>query len=352
MLKAAIIAMALGLAGNASAEPGIADVKKQAAALVKKLLPALSDKAGKVGVLAFSPIDEGAKTSPFGLLVQEQVTLELAQRRTKNARYQVLERREIYKLMEDSRTYGKDEDLFDKLREKGGLDYMVSGTYAATGKEVTVTASLLETKSAAVLASANFVMANGAALSALMTAPEARKEKEAPMALEAALVYAGADGKLRAVREGATLTSKDNYALYLKPGQDCWIYIYQTDSAGNTLRLFPNDDFKTQGNPMAAGREYWAPNDGDYYFLDENKGRETIYVVASRRPKPELEALVSARQEVFLKKVDELKLMGAAGSRSVSVVKSKPLRGNEADILSKRLGADGDFVYAVSFRHD
>src|SRR3989338_6541887 len=100
MLKSGIIALVVGLAGSAAAEPGISDVKKQAATLVKKLLPALSDKAGKIGVLAFSPIDDGAQTSSFGRLVQEQVTLELAQRRPKTSRYQVLERREIYKLME------------------------------------------------------------------------------------------------------------------------------------------------------------------------------------------------------------------------------------------------------------
>ena len=344
------LALVVGLAGAVSAEPGIADVKKGAAALVKTLLPALSGKGGKIGVLTFSPIDDGTRTSPFGRLVQEQVTLELSARRPKKADYKIVERREIYKLMEDSRTYGKDEDLFDKLREKGGLDYMVSGTYAATDKEVTVTASLLETKSATVLASSNFVMDSGKSLSAMMVLPEPKKEE--PLTLEAALVYVGTDGKLHAVREGATITSKDNYALYLKPAQDCWIYIYQADSDGNTLRLFPNDDFKTAGNPLSAGREYWAPNDGDYYFLDEHTGKETIYVVASRKPKPALEELVSAKQEAFLKKVDELKLMGAGGRRSINIVKAKPLRGAEADIISKRLGAAGDFVFTVSFRHD
>ena len=343
-------ALAACLALPSAAEPGIAGVKKGAASLVKTLLPALEGRAGSLGVLTFSPIDDGTRTSPFGRLVQEQVTLELSARRPKDARWKLLERREIFKLMEDSRTYGKDEDLFDKLREKGGLDYMISGTYAATADEITVTASLLETKTAAVLASANFTMASGKALAAMMALPAEKKEE--PLALEAALVYVGADGKLRAVREGAAMTSSDNYALYLKPAQDCWIYIYQADSAGNTLRLFPNPDFKTAANPVYAGRELWAPNDGDYYFLDENKGKETIYVVASRKPKAALEELVSAKQEAFLKKVDELKLMGAGGRRSVNVVKTKPLRGAEADIISKRLGAAGDFLFTVSFRHE
>lgn len=347
-----VLALCLALAGGARAEPGIADVKKSAAALVKKLLPALEGASGKLGVLTFTPIDDGTRTSPFGTLVQEQVTLELSSRRPKGARYSLLERREIFKLMEDSRIYGKDEDLFDKLRVKGGLDFMVSGSYAATDEEVTVTASLLDTRSAAVLASANVVLKNGKALAAMMKLPEEKAEKEAPLTLEAALVYVGADGKLRAVREGTTLTSRDNYALYLKPAQDCWVYVYQADSAGNTLRLFPNPEFQTAANPVSAGREYWAPNDGDYYFLDENKGRETVYVVASRKPKPALEELVSAKQEAFLKKVDELKLMGAGGRRSVSVVKAKPLNGAQADIISKSLGAAGDFVFSVSFRHD
>ena len=345
-----LLALSFGFAGAVAAEPGIADIKKGATALVKTLLPAMSERAGTIGVLTFSPIDDGTKTSSFGRLVQEQVMLELSARRPKTAQYNILERREIYKLMEDSRTYGKDEDLFDKLRAKGGLDYMVSGTYAATETEVTVTSSLLETKSAAVLASANFTMAVGKSLLAMMALPPEKKEE--PLSLEAALVYVGADGKLRAVREGAAMTSKDNYALYLKPAQDCWIYIYQADSAGNTLRLFPNVDFKTAVNPMYAGREFWAPNDGDYYFLDENTGKETIYVVASRKPKPAFEELISAKQEVFLKKVDDLKLMGAAGRRSINVVKTKPLHGAEADIISKRLGAAGDFVFTVSFRHE
>lgn len=353
MIAAGVLAVGLVLAGGARAEPGIPDVKKAAETLVKALLPALKDSPGKVGVLMFTPIDDGTRTSPFGTLVQEQVTLQLAARRPKGARYSLVERREVFKLMEDSRVYGQDEDLFDKLRVKGGLDFMVSGTYAATDREVAVTASLLETRSAAVLASANVVLGNGKALASLMRLPEEKAEKEAPpLTLEAALVYAGADGKLRAVREGTTLTSRDNYALYLKPSQDCWVYIYQADSAGNTLRLFPNPAFDTAANPLSAGREYWAPNDGDYYYLDENKGRETVYVVASRKPKAALEELVSAKQEAFLKKVDELKLMGAGGRRSVSVVKAKPLNGAQADIISKSLGAAGDFVFSVSFRHD
>ncbi len=352
MTAAPLLALSLVLAGAPRAEPGVADVKKAAASLVKKLLPALGESEGKLGVLSFTPIDDGTRSSPFGKLVQEQVTLELAARRPKKARYVLVERREVFKLMEDSRVYGKDEDLFDKLREKGGLDFMVSGTYAATDDEITVTASLLETRSASVLASANAVLDNGKALAALLSVPEEKQAPLPPLSLEAALVYVGADGKLRAVREGATLTSKDNYALYLKPAQDCWVYVYQADSAGNTVRLFPNPDFDTASNPLTAGKEYWAPNSGDYYYLDENKGLETLYVVASRKPNATLDGLVAAKQETFLRKVDELKLMGAAGRRSVNVVKAPPLKGASSDVLSKSLGAAGDFLFTVSFRHD
>lgn len=337
-------------AAPVAAEPGVAEVKKAAGSLIKALRPSLEDKSGKVGVLAFTPLVDGAPDAPFGPLVQEQVARELVERR-KKAVYTVLERSEIFKLMEDSRVYGKDEDLFDKLREKGGLDYMVSGTYALAGDEITITASVIETKTGIVLAYANATFRAGKALAALVEPPKAAEKVLPPLSVETALVYLGTDGKLRPVREGTALTAQDNYALYLTPGQDCHVYVYQADSAGNVVRLFPNPDFGTGANPLLARRAYWLPNDKDYFFLDEKKGKETIYVVAARKARPELEALVTARREGFEEKVGALKLMGAGGRREIRVAKTPPLKGASADLLTRGLAADGDFLYTVSFAH-
>lgn len=352
LLAAALLATGSGPVG--AAEDELREVQRAVKTMAKMLASGLQGKKGKVGVLSFSPVADGTATSPFGQMLQESLSAELAARRRKAA-YEVVERREIYKIMEDSRLFGKDEELFDKLREKVGMDFVVSGSYAHTEKEVTVTAGLLNSASGVVEASARALIPNGPGLARMLksNAPSGGGEAQAPdkLSLDLAVVYLGADGKLHPVREGTVMTSQDHYAVYLKPAQACHVYIYQVDAAGDTIRLFPNAQFQTRANPLEPGAEAWAPNDRSFYFLDETKGTETIYVIASRESQEALESLVTARKEEFSDKVKGLKLMGVGGARNLSVVKAAPLKGSAADILSRQLGAASDFVYSVSFQH-
>lgn len=343
-------------ASPSSARAEVSEIKEVSAAvegLAEELVEALQEKKGKVGVLGFNPVTDPAAQSAFGQLVQDQLSSQLAARR-KKARYEVVERKEIYKVMEDSRLFGKDEELFDKLQEKIGMDYVVSGSYAYTDKEITVTASLLNSETGVVEASARAIIANGPGLLRMLR-PQARPGEKAAegdkVSLDLAVVYLGADGKMHPVREGTVMTADDHYAVYLKAAQECYVYIYQVDTAGQTMRLFPNADFQTRGNLLKAGEEIWAPSDKSFYYLDENKGSETIYVIATRESQPALEGLVSANKNEFTDKVKGLRLMGAGGTRAVNVVKAKPIQGNDADILSRQLGAASDFVYSVSFQH-
>ena len=45
------------------------------------------------------------------------------------------------------------------------------------------------------------------------------------------------------VEESVALFPYDNFALVLKPEQASYLYIWQIDSSGRALRLFPNAEF-------------------------------------------------------------------------------------------------------------
>lgn len=173
----------------------------------------------------------------------------------------------------------------------------------------------------------------------------------APLSMEAALVYKGKGGALPPVRDGMALTSLDQYGLYLRADQDCYVYVYQVDSRGSVARLFPNDDFHTGDNLLKAGEERWVPNDAEFFELDENKGTETIYVAASLRPLPGLEDKMLARASDLQQKFKTLSLMGVKGTARSEARRTRPLKGKSEKILMDQLKAARNFYYSISFEH-
>lgn len=92
--------------------------------------------------------------------------------------------------------------------------------------------------------------------------------------------YQTINGLSGELKEGDSLTSEDYYYLSVNPEHKLYLYIAQIDTAGAICRMFPNADFSTKSNPLPSGMEYRFP-EKEYFYLDENKGRESIYVIAS-----------------------------------------------------------------------
>src|SRR5258708_9223242 len=114
-MRALLIAALLGV--PAAAAPGLSDVEKGAQSLAKQLLPALDGKKGKVVVLAFTPIDDALAQTPFGGTVQVQLTHALSSGPKKGA-WELVERREVYQLMEDARLFGNNAVVVDEPRHQ------------------------------------------------------------------------------------------------------------------------------------------------------------------------------------------------------------------------------------------
>ena len=119
--------------------------------------------------------------------------------------------------------------------------------------------------------------------------------------------------------ETLALTSDDNYRLLLQPVGDLYVYIYQMDSCGVMVKLFPNNAHNAVGNPLIQDQEYYLPSPPNWFYLDDLKGEERIYIIASARQMQELEDLyeqydqatsASMREEILSRLLKMIEAVG------------------------------------------
>lgn len=104
---------------------------------------------------------------------------------------------------------------------------------------------------------------------------------------------AGGQGNFEPLREGSVLHSGDHYKIIFTPTEDCYIYIFQIDSAQKIYQLFPMERFGevvvNNFNPVQAGKTYYLPAESKSFVLDQQTGTETIYFLASHQRDVDLE---------------------------------------------------------------
>jgi hypothetical protein len=103
-------------------------------------------------------------------------------------------------------------------------------------------------------------------------------------------VYEGGRYHARPIINGDTLTRDDNYKVMFKSNIRCFMYVAQLDSTGKLDPIFPSSRL-SWGNPLESQVIYSIPQDNEWFYLDENTGVETVYFIASRTRRPDLEEL-------------------------------------------------------------
>ena len=182
-----------------------------------------------------------------------------------------------------------------------------------------------------------------------------KKEKE-KLSADVGVFFEGADGKPYPIRNGMVLYSNDNYAIYFKPGRTCYMYVFQEDSTGNVYRLFPNTAYGTETNPVSKGKEYWVPAKDTWLYLDENVGRERLYIIASMERSQKLASLANASKNTpaLSRKAfsDTIKTMGPAGIRASRVSRVSMPDKSIAEVLSEKTFSEkSEFIHSVWFWH-
>ena len=91
---------------------------------------------------------------------------------------------------------------------------------------------------------------------------------------------------------GANKEAGDRFKIVVRANCDCYIYITSIDGSGWVEPVFPSKESKVT-NPVKKDEEYAFPETGHWYALDEIKGIESFFVVASVNRRLDLEESVS-----------------------------------------------------------
>ena len=99
------------------------------------------------------------------------------------------------------------------------------------------------------------------------------------------------------IREGSTLRSGDGLKIVFETNRDAYVYALLLDSGGKGNVIFPSENF-AMSNHVRGGQQIEIPSSGLWFFLDNQVGTETIYVLASLEPMPRIGEL-AARLEAM-----------------------------------------------------
>jgi outer membrane protein OmpA-like peptidoglycan-associated protein len=166
------------------------------------------------------------------------------------------------------------------------------------------------------------------------------------------------DGEPTRMYEGIELTSRDRYQVYFKPAQDCFVYVYQQDAAGKIDQLFPNPQWTQDSPAVKAEAEYWLPGSDTYFFLDETRGTERIFVLVTRRQAQDVEDAFArleddkfATTEILTRSIDFRRTIEGRG------VMGTRLPTQEADAMAttmdrpEKVAAADDYTIVFTFEH-
>jgi Domain of unknown function (DUF4384) len=92
------------------------------------------------------------------------------------------------------------------------------------------------------------------------------------------------------IEPGTTLRSGDKIKIFFSSNMDCYVYIFQYGSTGLASTIFPNKQI-AMSNKINGTDKYSIPPGEQWFFLDKNSGKESLYLIASVEPVKDLDAL-------------------------------------------------------------
>lgn len=119
---------------------------------------------------------------------------------------------------------------------------------------------------------------------------------DTPISLDVAILkeqVEGGQSMAVPIPNGATLTdgrgdpnAGDNLKISFEADQECHVYILAIDGTGWAQPIFPLPGQET--NPVEAHRQYVIPGGNEWWYLDQYRGIETFYFMASHAERPDL----------------------------------------------------------------
>ena len=162
------------------------------------------------------------------------------------------------------------------------------------------------------------------------------------------------------IKEASILHSYDNFQIHFTTNKDAFVYILIFDSANEAHLLFPDPKIPLSNN-IKGVTEYSVPTAGKWFWLDENTGIETIYVLASETPLNDIAGLLKEMEGVNTQKKkgistqikDKINILErGVGGITEGNAKSFYLKdGKKIQSVTEIVKGTEAVVRAISFRH-
>ena len=161
-------------------------------------------------------------------------------------------------------------------------------------------------------------------------------------------------------KEGSVLHSHDNFQVHFQANKDAHVYVLIYDSTNEAHQLFPDPKIALNNN-IKGVTEYSVPTANQWFWLDENIGTETIYVLASEKPLNNIQSLLKDMETAGAKEKKALSekirseivsLERGVGGITEGKAKSYRLKdGKSIENITEIVKGAGVVARAVSFRH-
>lgn len=170
------------------------------------------------------------------------------------------------------------------------------------------------------------------------------------------------DGSYREVlvSEGSVLRSRDNFQVHVESNRTAYLYVLLYDSQGRASQLYP-DAKRSQSASVIERKETVVPDRDLWFWLDENPGTETVYVLASEKPLADIGALVAKMEAADesdkkqlsddIKQRIEIIQRGVGGITKGQAVTHTLSDGMKIQKVTEVVTGTGSVVRAVSFLH-
>ena len=97
-----------------------------------------------------------------------------------------------------------------------------------------------------------------------------------------------------ALKDGrGNVKAGDKFRIMFRANTDCYVYVIAIDGSAWAQGVFPT--FTSPfANPVKKGQEYVIPEDKNWFSLDQYKGIETVFFVASPEKRQDIEEILSS----------------------------------------------------------
>jgi hypothetical protein len=325
------------------------------------LAPAAAELAEKIGTsrVAVLPFAAAAGAEEAGRYVSGKLAARLH-----DAGASLVERQRLDSVLEElalEQTGAIAEETAHEAGKVLGVEALVLGRITVLADGIDVLAWAVDPQSAEVLAMSE------ARLPRAMVAEKLRSNVATSAAppIEIKTMLLGEQETARGyevfeLEESGVLRSGDGFKLSVEANRRAFVTLLILDSAGKASVLFPSDDLPS-GQAVAPGQRVEIPPDDAWFFLDEQTGVETLYVLASVEPLGRLEPFLAELESVRDGGARDQTVAAFAGSRRVTrgvggIKKGPPARIQSSDgaVVEKSqalLEGTGAVVRALSFEH-